>query len=127
MLNENAKKWVEALRSGRYVKGVWGLKYEMAGLVYHCALGVACEVAKQNGVELREAKDAQGFTYFDGEDEFLPKKVQEWLGLRSPRGACCPLYEDNIPSIMEMNDYEGLSLSAIAYQIDCWSDGFFNF
>lgn len=43
MLNENAKKWVQALRSGEYKQGKDALRDNDK----FCCLGVACEVYKK--------------------------------------------------------------------------------
>ena len=59
MLNENAKKWVAALRSGKFKQGKFALRkrtfrdglYLRDGesphyVTEHCCLGVACEIFK---------------------------------------------------------------------------------
>ena len=46
---ENLRKWVEALRSGKYVQGT-GTNYNAKSDTY-CCLGVACHVAEENGVD----------------------------------------------------------------------------
>lgn len=45
MKEEIAKKWVAALRSGKYKQGTGQLlKTSTNGLEYHCCLGVLCEL-----------------------------------------------------------------------------------
>jgi hypothetical protein len=74
--------WYQALMSGDYVQGDGRLC-----AVGHdgepdkwCCLGVACDVAVKNGVEM--LLDADGIRkYFDGMIAYLPKKVEEWLGV----------------------------------------------
>ncbi len=39
----NRTKWVEALRSGKYIQGNNYLKSEVNGVTEHCCLGVAVE------------------------------------------------------------------------------------
>jgi hypothetical protein len=51
MLNPNAKKWVTALRSGRFKQGRSVLNQGDRAL---CCLGVACEVAIEAGVPVKK-------------------------------------------------------------------------
>lgn len=67
-MNENAKKWVAALRSGKYKQGKRQLR---AGDAF-CCLGVACDLfdpASWNGCSYRYLRLA------------LPNEVRDWLGL----------------------------------------------
>lgn len=80
MLNENAKKWVEALRSGKYNKTKKVLRNQEG----YCCLGVACEVAIENGLDL--LVDSRDITYYDGIGTVLPTKVKKWLKLNSHDG-----------------------------------------
>ena len=75
-----ADKWVEALRSGEFEQtaGVLAISTRTA----HCCLGVLCEVAIKNGLELSVAVPKLGHsTEFDGCAVFLPDHVAEWAGL----------------------------------------------
>lgn len=81
---ENMRLWVDALRSGEYEQGYGALLNDGK----YCCLGVACEVAILNGVELaKEPVDSEyrpGRYAFGKETSlFLPGKVQEWLGIDS--------------------------------------------
>lgn len=70
-MNANAKKWVEALRSGAYKQGRARLKYRNT----FCGLGVLCDLAEKAGVPdawPRVMKTA-----------LLPKAVCDWAGLKS--------------------------------------------
>lgn len=51
-MNGNAKKWVEALRSGKYRQ----TKYQLAKRGRYCCLGVGCEVARANRVNITVEK-----------------------------------------------------------------------
>lgn len=42
------RKWVKALRSGKYKKGFSYLKIESGGEFQYCCLGVACEISGGN-------------------------------------------------------------------------------
>lgn len=79
-MNNNAKKWVEALRSGEYQQTTKNL-HDKNGF---CCLGVACDLyGKEKGIEW-EAPKVQGDTglQFIGSEAILPSLVKEWLGLR---------------------------------------------
>jgi hypothetical protein len=86
-LNENAQKWVAALRSGEY-KQCAGMLTKLDGdkVIGHCCLGVACEVAIANGVELK-VEDCETRRIYNDDDAVLPDPVVEWLGLTSRDGA----------------------------------------
>jgi hypothetical protein len=102
MLNANAKKWIEALRSGEY-KQTDNALHKGDG---YCCLGVACEVyAHENGGTWclpagRADSDELGATFnppaggypmFNiGRSDFLPSPVKEWLGLTSENGDFSP-------------------------------------
>lgn len=106
MKKEIAKKWVKALRSGKYKQGKRALKVETKKGVQHCCLGVLCELYQQD----RKKKQALPLTTRDmpfadstiteqslsrakiftfGRDEYttvLPPSVQKWAGLADPAG-----------------------------------------
>jgi hypothetical protein len=69
---ENVRKWVEALRSGKYKQTQGRLYLDGA----HCCLGVVCELA---GLSL----SPRGFygDPFDGSWLTLPSKAADWLGV----------------------------------------------
>lgn len=52
--DEVKKKWVEALRSGRYEQCSGFLKVKSRGRLLHCCLGVLCEVAEATWDELED-------------------------------------------------------------------------
>jgi hypothetical protein len=96
-MNENAKKWVEALRSGKYEQGNGYLR--QGGL--YCCLGVACELfIEEHPNDLaRELVPDYGdaFRYVtlhpaykkegdNGALAILPIIVKDWLGLTSTDG-----------------------------------------
>lgn len=75
---ENIRKWVDALRSGKYTQTTGRL----ADKVGFCCLGVACEVAADNGVAISKTNldDSNMTVEYDGSAGELPDKVCEWLG-----------------------------------------------
>lgn len=75
-LNPSAKKWVKALRSGKYRQAKHALKTNLG----FCCLGVACELYKKSGNAL-SLKKRDGNWRYGGNAEFLPPRVQRWLGL----------------------------------------------
>lgn len=82
---ENMRLWVEALRSGLYTQ----TNGKLSDGTDYCCLGVACEVAMANGVELDRVQfvdEGGDIVTYSGERASLPQEVSEWLGL--PR--CCP-------------------------------------
>lgn len=72
MLNENAKKWVKALKSAKYKQA----KSQLGDKAGYCCLGVACVIAKKEGV----------IKAFGSENTHLPEEVRRWLGLTSASG-----------------------------------------
>lgn len=80
MKPEIKEKWVAALRSGKYEKGRGRLNY---GNKQFCCLGVLCEVALAEGLELKKEMlpDASDPVFYDGGSTFLPENVRAWAGL----------------------------------------------
>ena len=128
MRREIAERWADALESGEYVQGQSYLKTHWPKIgTYHCCLGVLCELAVKDGVDLclsSVAIDGQAFfsdegkelrickTEFDEADALLPDAVVRWAGMDSrigvlpPRGVC----------LIELND-GGCSFKDIAETI----------
>lgn len=76
---------VEALRSGRFKQTVNALCRVDVG---HCCLGVACEVAIEDGLELERFQiEGDPLVSFGGLTGSLPKSVRDWYGFRSRVGA----------------------------------------
>src|SRR4029077_12689635 len=111
MNKENMNKWIEALRSGTYKQGNMYLHMcTEDGVHKYCCLGVACEVAIENGVEistrLRNHLVSGGTQkIYDEETSTLPDSVVEWLGLAYRGG------EYLIDHLITMNDGERKSFS----------------
>lgn len=80
---DNLRLWVAALRSGDYEQGTETL-HNKADNTW-CCLGVACDVARRNGLELSSipfSDDACGdYEWFDSQCEYLPPSVKDWLGV----------------------------------------------
>jgi hypothetical protein len=100
-MNDNAKKWVEALRSGRYEQGAGKLRYNDS----FCCLGVACHLSADE-LEL-EVKVVDGLYKYNDNGGYLPIAVKEWLGIT----------EGLMLDLVDMND-NGRSFDEIANQIE---------
>lgn len=121
MLNENAKKWVAALRSGKYTQGRLYLKTADGSF---CCLGVACEVAIENGVEIEITGNGHADSYlYDGRQSNLPLTVRKWVGLQTANGD----YENTVDDkcLIGLNDIEKKSFSEIADFIESEPQGLF--
>ena len=121
------KKWIKALRSGKFKQGKGQLKQtNPQGKVNHCCLGVLCELYNEEMIKnkkkkLKEAIESYGFgekemTYsFDGRGGLLPKKVMNWSGVSTDEGK---FYDSTEPlSLVEVND-EGKRFTTIANFIE---------
>jgi hypothetical protein len=105
------KEFIRCLRSGEF-KQARNRLYELDGDVYaNCCLGVACQVAEANGVEL--PKTVLKMCY-------LPKSVIEALGFRSKEG-----FSSLDVSLIAMNDKAMSSFEEIAKRIEGDPEEFF--
>ena len=111
-LNENAQKWVDALRSGEYGQTVHQLRQ---GDKY-CCLGVACEIS---GLAEWD-RDEHGDRAYLGHGLNLPPDVVEWLGLNDHGGG----FGNGLRSLVFEND-DGASFSEIADIIESEPEGLF--
>ena len=122
MLNENAQKLVNALRSGEYAQ-IIGALHKDSGF---CCLGVACDLfIKETDTSPGWTKSIWGgFTQsFDDETAVLPDRVRVWLGFRTNRGGIHHSKEGYI-SLASAND-AGVSFKEIADMIEDEPDGLF--
>lgn len=91
------KKWVKALRSGKYKKTTEALTRHGR----YCCLGVLCELAIKEGipVEKRKVQFRTGSHSYDEKEGTLPKRVKKWAGIKrgNPylRNMACTLTEAN--------------------------------
>ena len=112
---------VEALRSGKYKQRKYQLGAEEVDGASYCCLGVACEVAIEQGALPESSKiirtgsgGIKNFRYNESETG-LPDVVKTWLGWRDNSG-CLRTLND---SLLAMND-AGRSFKEIA---DCIERG----
>lgn len=116
-MNDNAKKWVDALRSGEYEQG----KEYLCKNDKYCCLGVACALYQQSvGDLIVEEGDEE--TFYDDRLDLLPNKVVEWLGLASDDGGM--KLKNQRTSLVSMND-KGVSFAEIADVIESEPKGLF--
>lgn len=97
-LSKSQKKWIKALRSGKYKKGTGNLhmKHDNQEDTY-CCLGVACDIFKD---ELNiEAVIKGRFVAYDGEDAGLTRIIRNHLNLLSTLGDSL-----NLRSLADIND-----------------------
>lgn len=106
-MNESVKtKWVQALRNGGYNQTRGYLANEDG----YCCLGVLCEVAIKEGLEIEvEEDDSDGRVYYSGEESQLPVEVADWaeisrLGEREYSNPDSNL--DDFDSLASVNDYQ---------------------
>ena len=106
---EIATLWQEALLSGKYEQGRSALN--SGGKL--CCLGVLCEVAIQQGLQLNKIKQRNSYGY--GAERaygFLPQEVMEWADIKTMRGALYP-NSPSSASLALLND-NGNTFSEIA-------------
>lgn len=115
MNKQVADIWVAALRSGKYTQTNGALtKFTKDGME-NCCLGVLCELAIENGIEL-EVVDNQWNRLYDDAEGMPPTKVTMWAELDqyqgdNPKAVAASKYAD-------MNDAQGKSFSDIADEIE---------
>lgn len=119
-MNENAKKWVAALRSGKYKQGRSYLKRVDDGEARYCCLGVACELFTSPSKTLAHP-DKRICMFGNGASAVLPEDVQAMLGLADPLGYT-PALET---SLSRKNDAECLTFDQIADFIESEPEGLF--
>lgn len=122
-MNDNARMWVAALRTGKIPQGYGHLERKDR----LCVLGVGCKLASQVGITKRsidpnDPKIVQyGTTSLN--DDVLPKEVQTWLGLASGYGR----FKDAQgfeTSLIRLNDM-GLTFTELAAIIESEPPGLF--
>ena len=126
MLNANAKKWVEALRSGRFKQGKNALHKKREGEDdTYCCLGVACSLAIGAGVDLPVYTNMDGKVIYDVDKFYLPAKVRDWLGLTTSYASFgIALPGANPDDLTRMND-DGKTFEEIAQIIESEPAGLF--
>lgn len=110
-MNDLAKKWVAALRSGEYKQAKKSLRTDEG----YCCLGVACEIAVKAGLPVTvHFIDKKGFCSYDGGVGVLPEGVMHALRFKSVDGYTEKLQK----SLTTLNDIENLTFAEIADYIE---------
>lgn len=145
-MNENAKAWVAALRSGEWHQSRDALRTEGEGRTGFCCLGVACEMSglgawidgayfqdrDQHAETERRQRNESQCPHCEGYDdecrhkeyseEFTSPMVQKWLGLSSEDGTFT--LDGAHTSLVRLND-DGKSFAEIADIIEKHQDQLF--
>lgn len=112
-MNNNAKAWIKALRSGEYKQGIVVLRNERDE---YCCLGVACDLYCKN---VKDIYDPITIKY-GGNSSYLPAQVAKWIGLRDTLGK----FDCGQRSLASFNDF-GTTFSEIADIIESEPEGLF--
>jgi len=123
MKKEIAKKWVKALRSGKYKQGKTYLKQvDDNRQAKYCCLGVLCELyndtTKKNhkktlSTQIKSKNSTTDFFTFDGRAGALPGVVMDWAGINNCFGDLGPTEY----SLASLNDI-GSTFESIANIIE---------
>lgn len=95
------KRWVKALRSGKYKKTTARLKYNGR----YCCLGVLCEISKLSKFDK--------YDRYILDSEVLPKTVIDWAGMNT----CTGEFDEEKDALTELNDH-GKSFKQLANIIE---------
>ena len=126
MKKDIADAWVATLRSDLYAQGRDVLAN--ATRTKHCCLGVLCEIAIENGVEMEVAIEGAVGEYtnshgvcmkYDGEGYRLPDAVRVWADMMFDDGRLYDEDTEDLPSdsLADLND-SGASFKEIADHIE---------
>lgn len=113
MKPEIKQKWIEALESGKYKKGVEKLRIEEEGKLSYCCLGVLCDLHLEETGEGKWEKDGTYRATIEGvvssSQTVLPSKVREWAGMRDTTGLFSVKEEDTelLNSIFRYESFPG--------------------
>lgn len=123
MLNENAKKWIAALRSGEHKQAKFALTKKDESGWSHCCLGVACVLYQKEvgGLTVESPLESIGVSH-NGDSQYLPEVVAKWLGVANPK-AQWGLADDF--SLPRFNDSQRRSFTEIADIIESEPTGLF--
>lgn len=119
-MNENAKVWVLALKSGEYCQ----TSEELQNCNGYCCLGVACTLYEQ--VTGDKLPLNRGGFYNEGELQGDFDCVRRWLGLRTGDGSF--EYSDRrwpANSLVSLNDGYNCNFAYIANVIEAEPEGLF--
>lgn len=119
-MNENAKKWVQALRSGEYKQGKGSLRVNDE----FCVLGVACDLASKAGV-VTQIKYHDGSYSYDSCSYIAPIGVMDMFGICSDGAKYKTAGRISITTTLTEQNDNGMSFSALADLIESEPEGLF--
>lgn len=107
------KKWVKALRSGKYIQGKNKLQTNDGKF---CCLGVLCDIhSKEKGKKWTRSISFDTLNYLDASG-LLPNEVSKWAGLKdNDPYVTSPKHEK---TLSELNDGGGYGFKKIANLIE---------
>jgi hypothetical protein len=116
MMNDNMKKVLKALRSGKYAQ----TQERLQDVHGYCCLGVMCAVfEKETGRTLkRTILIDDDIERIEGEDLDAQDGVRRWVGLSDSEGG-----STSNPSLVQLNDSEGYTFLEIADFIESEPEG----
>lgn len=118
-LGKNQKKWVEALKSGKFKQGRNKLDDLNEGEHYYCCLGVACVIAEEEGVEVTKVEGR-----FLGLSLASQPEVANWLDIYNELGNSKKSLLEM--SLSELNDSSRITFKQIADIIEQEPENYFN-
>jgi len=118
---KHRKLWIEALRSGLYEQGTGFLRDINDN---YCCLGVACEVAIKNGLQLEVVNNSKQYSYYNY-TEYTPQVVMDYFGLTTKSGKYVQVNHEKHDSLAENNDMDNMSFAEIADIIENEPEGLF--
>lgn len=120
-MNDNAKLWVAALRSGEYTQCAGRLHLKEPES--YCCLGVACDLFRRAGNEIN-INDSGPYVEYNHFSAVPPRRVQRWLGLNEQDGEFYDKAGD-LCNLTRLNDVHSWSFKQIADLIESEPEGMF--
>ena len=115
-----AKKWVKALRSGKYKQEREVLHNTTYVMESFCCLGVLCDLYQQDRrskkKKMLDVENKWSHVTYDGADTYLPDAVREWAGMKTNHGS----WDNNKVdlNLVYLNDEKRNSFKTIASVIE---------
>lgn len=119
-LGPNQRKWIDALRSGKYKQGKSNLARRAGDTIEYCCLGVLCEIA---GIKPKAGKYPNILQY-DGADIYAPPEAIEFVALY---GAAGDNVEPQFTTCADMNDVRKWNFGLIADWLEMHATAYFQF
>lgn len=118
-MNENAQKWIAALRSGEFEQTTTYLTKDDRD----CCLGVACKLFVAENPDGIAVVPVNNHVTYGGNDATLPDPVREWLGLADEEGMF--IGEDGRKQWLTVLNDRGRTFEEIADIVESNPEGMF--